>query len=136
MSPFESQYLLYQWLLLIVQIGILSFTVIFYSRLVENDNTRSLMELREQVKKSCKVVLGRVDSPGALQRAGEKLRKRYPEKVLWILQAYVELLDEKPDSSRPELAKFLKYMEGVEPGFWPPEWKALGGRLDVYEEQS
>ncbi len=126
MSSFETQYL-------VTQYGLLAATVFFYYQLVRNDNRRDKRLVEAEIKHWCKCVFRQVDSPGALQRAGEKTRKRFPDKNNLILIAYEELFVEEPSRERPVLYRFLEAMEGVEPGKWPSSGKAMAGKLDIYK---
>jgi len=132
MTDFETKYLFTQYSLLIVQVVLVGVTVFFYRKLVLNDNQRERRAIEAEIKHWCKCVFRGVDSPGALQRAGETTRKRFPQNVNLILRAYEEFSVEEPSPDRPVLYKFLEAMEGVESGKWPLWGDAMRGKLDIY----
>ncbi len=130
MSSFEIQYLFTQYGLLLSGVCLLIATVYFYRQLVKNDNERNRRALETDIKRWCKTVLmtGK-DSPGALQRAGSNARERYPQRINLILEAYEDLLTERPELGLPALYKFLESMDGNEPGKWPSWGDAMSGKL-------
>lgn len=119
---------------LITQYGLLAATLFFYGKLVLNDKKRDKRTVDADIKKWCKCVfVYGANSPGALQRAGEKVRERYPNRINLILTAYDELLVEDQQLGLPQLYKFLELMEGVESGKWPSSGSAMAGKLKFYE---
>ncbi|MBI2519312.1 MAG: hypothetical protein HYV97_02795 [Bdellovibrio sp.] len=126
MTFFEKQYL-------VTQYGLLVATIFFYWQLVRNDNRRDRRAIDAEIKHWCKCVFRSVDSPGALQRAGQTVRSRFPNSINLILIAYEELQVEAPLQHRPVLYKFLQAMEGIESGKWPSAVEAMSGKLDIYK---
>ncbi len=126
MTNFETQYL-------VTQYGLLAATLIFYGKLVVNDSNREKRAIEGEIKSWCKCVIrSGASSPGELQRAGQKVRERYPDRMNLILIAYDELFVEEISLKLPALYKFLELMDGVERNKWPAAGLAMSGKLKYF----
>lgn len=133
MSEFENTYLNTQYGQLVIQFGLLAATFFFYRKLVGNDTRREERAVEHAIKHWCKSVFKQVDSPGALQRAGAKVRERFPERMDLILAAYDELSAEDPSRDRPILDKFLDSMNDIERDKWPGTKEAKEKIISTYK---
>lgn len=128
MSNFETQYL-------VTQYGLLATTLFFYWKLVANDNAREKRSTNAAMRHWCKCVLrSGAGSPGELQRAGQTVRERFPDRINLILTAYEELRVEEPQLKLPVMYKFLESMDGIESGKWPSAGLAMSGKLKFWED--
>lgn len=132
MTNFEIQYLFTQYGVLVLQVVLIFSTVYFYRKLVANDNQREKRAVENEIKHWCKCVFRSVDSPGALQRAGLKVRERFPKHIKLILISYDELSVEEPSNQRPVMYKFLEAMNQIEAEQWPSSGDAMADKLDLY----
>ncbi|MCO5113283.1 MAG: hypothetical protein M9899_03815 [Bdellovibrionaceae bacterium] len=123
MTCFEKNYLVSQYLLFITQVLLVLVTTYFYLKLVKNDNDRMTNENNKEIKLRCKNLLKQVDSPGALQRAGARMRELFPDKINLILQAYEEFIEtEDKTRSHGTLLDFVETMNQYEPNEWPYDY--------------
>lgn len=128
MTSFETQYL-------VTQYGLLATTVFFYWKLVTNDNAREKRSSNAAIRNWCKCVFrAGSGSPGALQRSGQTVRERFPDRLNLILTAYEELRVEDPNLKLPVLYKFLESMDGIERDKWPSSGLAMSGKLQFWED--
>ena len=109
--------------------GVLWVTIHFYRQLVANDNRREARAVEESKRREIESIkiwcknefraCGVSPAPGYLQTAGDRLRRRYPNAVETILEAYAELANEAPEQKLTRPEKFLELMQGFDPGKWP-----------------